>query len=245
MDTTGYLPLATAIGLQRGLDVTANNLANSTTSGFRANRLVFEDLLTPRPQAESVSYGHDRLSYTDTRAGVLSTTNNPLDVAIQGEGWFAYELENGQVALGRDGRFVMDAEGNLMTAAGRPVLDAGGGPIALPPEGGLPNIGRDGTLSDAAGNNLGQIGIFAAPGIETWARAGETMFTPRDGTPAPLEALETPVVIQGAIEQSNVNPISEMVRMIEVQRAYDTAMRMTENHNDLRKTTLSRLGQQS
>ena len=245
MDTTGYLPLATAVGLQRGLDVTANNLANSSTAGYRANRLVFEELLASRPSAEPVAYGHDRMSYTDTREGVLTTTGNPLDMAIQGQGWFGYETEDGQIALGRDGRFVVDPEGNLLTTMGRPVLDAAGGAIVLPLDAGVPSVGRDGTISDATGANLGQIGIFQAEGIETWKRVGETMFVPRDGTPVQLEAVETPVLIQGALEQSNINPISEMVRLIEIQRAFDQTMRMAENHNDLRKSTLSRLGEQA
>lgn len=245
MDTTGYLPLAAAAGLQRHLDVTANNLANSGTSGYRAERLVFEDLLTPREGGEAVGYGHDRLAYTDLQSGTLTTTGNPLDLAVQGEGWFAYEAEGGRVALGRDGRFVTDAGGNLLTVAGRPVLDAAGGPIVLDLEGGAPSIGRDGTISDAAGANIGQIGLFAATGIETWQRLGETMFVPRDGSPTPLEPVETPVMIQGALEQSNVNPITEMVRMIEIQRSFDQAMKASENHDTLRQATISRLGQKA
>lgn len=247
MDSTGYLPLASATGLQRSLDVTANNLANTSTQGYRAQRLVFEELLAPAAgEAQSrPAYGHDRLSYTDLRTGTLSTTGNPLDLAIQGEGWFAYEGEDGQVALGRDGRFVLNAEGMLVTTMGRPVLDAGGGQIVIDTEAGPPSIGRDGTISDGQGANIGQIGLFAAPGIETWQRLGESMFVPRDGAPAPLEALETPVMIQGAIEGSNVNPVTEMVRMIEVQRSFEQVMKLTGNHDELRRSTLSRLGQKA
>lgn len=245
MDTTGYLPLAAAASLQRGLDVTANNLANSSTAGYRAGRLVFEDLLTPRDMAGSVGYGHDRLGYADTRPGTLSTTGNPLDIAIQGEGWFAYEAEGGRMALGRDGRFVTDAGGNLLTTSGRPVLDAAGGPIVLDLELGAPSIGRDGTISDATGANIGQIGLFAAPGIETWERIGEAMFVPRNGAETPLEPVETPVMIQGALEQSNVNPVAEMVRMIEIQRSFDQAMQVTQNHDTLRQATITRLGQKA
>ncbi|MCB5410861.1 flagellar hook basal-body protein [Pseudogemmobacter faecipullorum] len=245
MDTTAYLPLAAAAGLQRSLDVTAHNLANASTAGYRGQRLVFESLLAEAPtdRAPPAAYGHDRLTYSDLSQGALTTTGNPLDLAIQGEGWFGYEAEDGQIALGRDGRLVIDAAGLLMTTAGRPVLDAGGGQIQLDPEAGPPSIGRDGTISDAAGNNLGQIGLFTAEGVETWARLGESLFQPRNGQPVALEPAEAPVMIQGALEGSNINPVTEMVRLIGIQRSFDQVMKVTGNHDDLRRSTLQRLGQ--
>ena len=245
MDTTGYLPLAAATGLQRSLDVTANNLANASTAGYRGQRLVFESLLTSAPteNAPRTAFGHDSLTYSDVSQGALTTTGNPLDLAIQGEGWFGYETEAGQIALGRDGRLIMDATGLLTTTAGRPVLDAGGGQIQLDPEAGPPSIGRDGTISDAAGNNIGQIGLFAAEGVESWTRLGESLFQPRDGQPVALEPVEAPVMIQGALEGTNINPVTEMVRMIGIQRSFDQVMKVTGNHDDLRRSTLQRLGQ--
>lgn len=244
MDTTGYLPLSAARAMQRGLDVTSNNLANANTAGFRADRMVFESLIDQgSTSSEPVAYSFDRLTYSDIAQGGLQTTGNPLDLAVQGDGWFGYETPEGGVALGRNGQFVVDAEGMLRTTAGHPVLDAGGGAIQLPLESGLPHIARDGTISLDDGQVIGQIGVFAAPDIATWQRLAYGMFVPRDGAPTPLDAAEAPVVVQGAIEQSNVNPINEMVRMIQIQRSYDQAMAMASNHNDLRKSTLSRLGQ--
>lgn len=247
MDTTGYLPLATATGLQRSLDITANNLANASTAGFRAERLVFESLLNDSgsPEVPEQAFGYDSFSYSETRSGTLTTTGNPLDTAIQGDGWFAYETGDGQIAYGRDGRFVLDADGLLQTTAGRPVLDAGGGQIVIDPAAGAPAIGRDGTVSDNQGNNLGQIGVFAADDISLWMRIGESMFVPRDGAPAPLELIENPVIIQGALEGSNVNPVTEMVRMIEIQRSFEQMNKVSTNHDQLRSTTLSRLGQKA
>lgn len=244
MDTTGYLPLSTARALQRGLDVTSNNLANANTAGFRADRMVFESMIDRSASPfEPVAYSFDRLTYSDLAQGGLQTTGNPLDIAVQGDGWFGFETPDGRVALGRSGQFVVDAEGMLRMAAGHPVLDAGGGPIQLPLESGTPEIARDGTISLEDGQIIGQIGVFDAPDIATWERLADGMFVPREGAPTPLEAAAAPVVVQGAIEQSNVNPISEMVRMIQIQRSYDQAMAMASNHNDLRQNTLSRLGQ--
>lgn len=247
MDSSGYLTLAAAAGLQRSLDVTANNLANSSSAGYRAARVHFDDLITPRPGATpeaAASYAHAAFTYSDTKAGALVQTANPLDVAIQGEGYFAYETEAGTLALGRDGRLVLDAEGVLRTTSGRPILDMGGGQIALDPEAGIPSIAADGTISDLEGNNIGQIGLFSAD-IEQWQRIGDTMFQPRDGAAVELIPQEAPTLRQGFSEQSNVNPIAEMVRLIEVQRQFDQVQNFSKNQDQLRQATLSRLGEKA
>ncbi|RRH75783.1 flagellar hook-basal body protein [Falsigemmobacter faecalis] len=245
MDTTAYLPLAAAAGLQRALDVTSNNLANGATAGYRASRLVFEDLLhSADPARVPVAMPQPRLSYTDTRAGSLSTTGNPLDLALGGEGLFAFALPDGRTGYGRAAQLVRDAEGQLVTASGLPILDDGGAPVVLPQESGLPVVGRDGTVSDREGALIARIGVFTAPALATWERSGESLFVPRDGADEP-GVLEAPQVIQGALEASNVNPITEMVRLIEIQRAFEQAMSVGRNHDELRRAALSKLGQRA
>lgn len=245
MDSTGYLPLAAAAGLQRALDVTANNIANASSPGFRADRLVFESLLTEaRPAREPVAYPLMRLSYADTRPGTLSQTGNPLDLAIEGEGVFAYETADGRAAYGRDGRLMLRADGTLVTAAGHAILDDGGAPVQLPEGAGVPQIARDGTLSDQDGALIARIGLYDAPDLSTWERLGDNLFAPREGAPAPALS-EAPVILQGASEASNVNPVQEMVRLIEIQRAFDRAVNLGSNQDELRRTTLSKLGQRA
>ena len=245
MDTSNYLPLAAAAGLQRALEVTAGNMANATTTGHRAGRVVFENMLAQPPLGpdSGLSYGRDRLSYADLGQGTLVNTGNLLDVALEGDAWFAYATPEGGVAYGRDGRLFMNAEGNVVTANGMAVLDAGGGALVLPPETGQPQIADDGTISTADGDVLGQIGRFSAPDIATWQRYGQSMFMPRDGLGADLEPAENARVLQGVLEHSNVNPVSEMVRMIEIQRAFDQNMAFAKNQDQLRSQTLGRLGQ--
>lgn len=245
MDTTAYLPLAAAAGLQQALDVTSNNLANGATAGFRASRLVFEDLLTPADPARGpIAMPQPRMSYTDTRAGTLTPTGNPLDLALGGEGLFAFALPDGGIGYGRAAQLTPDAEGQLVTAAGHAILDDGGAPVVLAEGTGLPVVGRDGTVSDGTGAMIARIGVYAAPDLATWQRSGESLFQPRDGAPEP-ELMEAPHVIQGAVEASNVNPITEMVRLIEIQRAYDQAMSVGRNHDELRRTALSKIGQRA
>jgi len=247
MDTTSYLPLSAAIGLQRAMDVTAGNMANAATSGHRAGRVVFESLVAGHGNAPEagLSYGHDRMGYADLSSGTIVSTGNPLDMALHGDGWFGFQTQDGQIALGRGGSFVLDGEGNLVTSTGAAVLDAGGGAIALPPDAGIPQIASDGTISNAEGDMLGQIGMFSAPDIASWQPHGDSMFIPRDGAQTPLEPAEGTRVSQGTLEQSNVNPIAEMTRMIEVQRAFERNMQAIGNHDQLRRDTLSRLGQKA
>jgi len=245
MDTTAYLPLAAAAGLQQALDVTSNNLANGNTAGFRASRLVFEDLLAAAaPAREAIAMPQPRMSYTDTRTGSLTPTGNPLDLALGGEGVFAFALPDGRTGYGRAAQLTPDAEGQLVTSTGLAILDDGGAPVVLAEGSGLPVVGRDGTVSDGNGALIARIGVYAAPDLATWQRSGESLFLPRDGQGEP-DLLEAPQVIQGALEASNVNPITEMVRLIEIQRAYDQAMSVGRNHDELRRNALTKIGQRA
>ena len=139
MDNSTYVALSQLTALERQLDVTANNIANANSTGFKAERVLFESYLNPDSTdvtGEGTSYLIDRGSYLDDRSGVVLQTGNPLDMALSGAGWFAYELEDGQQAFGRDGNFVLDPQGRVVTTSGAQVLDAGGAPLAAAGHGG-------------------------------------------------------------------------------------------------------------
>ncbi|MEI4472026.1 flagellar hook basal-body protein [Frigidibacter sp. MR17.24] len=244
MDNSSYISLTLASSLERSLDISANNLANVNTAGFKGERTLFESyLLQPTDIGkDDVFFSIDSGSYMDPTQGALIATGNPLDAAVLGEGWFAYQAEGGQTALGRNGQFVVDADGALRTAGGAQVLDAGGGPIAIPVEATAVSIGADGTISDQNGEAVAQLGVFAAPDIQSYARLTGGMFAPADGTAPPLLAVEAPRLLQGHLEQSNVEPVVEMTRMMGIQRAYERAMTLLEDENSLRRDTLQRLG---
>lgn len=246
MDNSTYVALSQLTALERQLDVTANNIANANSTGFKAERVLFESYLTPddSPAAgEGTSYLIDRGSYLDGRSGVVIQTGNPLDMALSGEGWFAYQLQDGQQAFGRDGNFVLDPQGRVVTTSGAQVLDAGGAPLALPPAlAGAVAISGDGVISSEAGGVLGQVGVFTLPDRQSLGRAGGGMFVPEDGR-IDLTADETGTeVIQGALEGSNVQAVSEVTRLIDIQQAYQHALNLISSEDDLKKDMLSRIG---
>ncbi|MBO9428644.1 flagellar basal-body rod protein FlgF [Sulfitobacter sp. R18_1] len=244
MDNSAYVALSLSSVTRRSMEVVANNLANSNTAGFKGERAMFEEYLHKQPEGEDVSFVLDKGSYLDTSQGMLQHTGNPLNVAIEGNGWMAYQDNNGVTMFGRDGRMTLDSQGNLVTLQGKQVLDAGGAPIALPPEAGSDiTISKDGMISDAQGNNLAQLGVFDVPDIQGYQRIGGGMFTvPEElGQPNLVPEMNTKLV-QGFVEGSNVQPIVELTRMMSIQKSYERASKLSEGHNELRKNVISRLG---
>lgn len=245
MSESSYIGLSLASSLQRQLDITANNIANANTAGYKGEHVLFESYLqknVPIGQ-DAASFVNDSGSYIDTQAGALSQTGNPLDVALNGEGWFSYRTPEGQQAFGRDGSFTLDTQGNLVMMSGASVLNEGGAPIVLPTEGiGEISISDDGTISGIGTGPLDKIGVFNIPDIQSYTRIGSNMLTAPEGAPAPQAAQGTQV-IQGSLELSNVNPIREMTRLIDVQRAYERTNTLMGNADTLRSDALRRISQ--
>ncbi len=246
MDNSAYVALSLARSLERSLDVVANNLANSDTAGYKAQRTDFQDLVehSLSPSQGGVAFVQSNGSHIDPSAGALVKTGNPLDVALSGNGWFGYTTSTGQAAFGRDGRMAINAQGQLVTTAGAQVLDANGAPISIPATTGGPiTIAGDGTITDAQGTVVGKIGVFNVPNIETYQRIGGGMLVAPDGGTPPRVQATGVRLSQGFIEQSNVEPVLEMTRMIDIQRAYERAMSLIQDDNSLRQQTLTQLGQ--
>ena len=249
MDNSTYISLSLANALRREMDVSANNMANANTTGFKAERVVFSSYLHSDPAAATgdANFLIDRGSYVDPRQGAISQTGNLLDVALQGDGWLGYETPQGQRAYGRDGSLAIDAQGNLVTLTGARVLDIGGNPIALPPDAGADlSISRSGVISSLSNGVIGQIGVFGLPDLQVYERIGNGMFVPPD-----VEGIRPPVpdtltqVIQGAIEGSNIQPVVEMTRMMSIQKAYERAVQLMNSEDELRRDMLRRIGSPS
>jgi len=244
---------------QTQLDAITHNLANTATNGYKRSRAVFEDLLYQNirqaggPTTQETTLPTGLQLGTGTRAvatsrdfsqGSLSQTGNPLDLAINGQGFFQVQMADGTTAYTRDGAFQVDANGQLVTASGYPVNPA----ITIPANAQTITIGKDGTVSatvpgSTAPQALGQLQLanFMNPaGLDP---RGGNLFaetaasgTPQTGNPATngLGAIN-----QGAVEGSNVNVVEELVAMIQAQRAYEINSKAIQTSDQM----LARLAQ--
>jgi flagellar basal-body rod protein FlgF len=217
MQSSLYVSLSAQLSLQRRLDTIAHNVANASTAGFRAEEVKFEALLS-QLSANPVAYVTTGDTYLSRQSGEFVKTDNPLDVAVQGDAWLSISTPAGPVYT-RDGRMRMTETGELQSITGNPVLDVGGAPITLDPAAGPPQIARDGTITQ---NNrqVGAIGLFNIDQRAKLQRYENSGVIPdRPAEPA-LDFTKTGVV-QGFVERANVNPVLEITRLIGVQRSFE------------------------
>lgn len=219
----------TMIGRQQGLvqemQVVANNLANASTTGYKSDRAIFTEFLvsTGGGPDTSLSMGGLGGHIFKFGQGSLNFTGGQFDLAIQGEGFFVVETEQG-ARLTRAGHFQLSADGRMVDARGNAVMGAGGNAITLPPEATSVSISADGTLS-ANGEVIGQIGVVRPEGAVQ--RDSNSYFSAPEGYTGMTEVH----IVQGALEQSNVSPVLEVARMIEVQRAYEAGQAILEKED--------------
>lgn len=232
MQSNIYVGLSAQLALQRRLDTVANNVANASTAGFRAEEMSFEELLTKSGQKSGqtgVSFVSQGRTHLSTEGGEITQTDNPLDIAVRGDAWLAIQTPTGP-AYTRDGRMQMRADGVLTNLAGDPFLDAGGTPVQLNPDGGPITVNKAGTILQD-GNNLGAFGLYRMPqGANLTRGHGASVITDQPAVPE-IDFLRTGVV-QGYVEKSNVNPILEMTHLTTLQRSFDAVsnvLRETES----------------
>jgi flagellar basal-body rod protein FlgF len=243
MGTINYVSLSLATALERSLDLSAHNMANASTAGYKVSHPLLEAVEpTGSGDDSAVEYVKDYGNYVDTTQGAMLPTGNPLDVAVSGDAWLGYQTATGDTAYGRDGRLTIDTEGQLVTLAGAPVVDITGSTITLPSEVGQEvTIARDGTITDVTGATIGRLGLFNIPDVNALNPIGNGMFLLPDGAEA-AEASTTSGIAQGYIEQSNVKPVVEMIHLMDIQRAYERAVKLMNDENDLTKQAVERLG---
>ncbi|MFB9222879.1 flagellar hook-basal body complex protein [Paracoccus cavernae] len=216
MDNSIYATLTRQSGLMNEMRSVANNIANSNTVGFRREGVIFSEYMVSLDRSgETLAMANARGRHVDLRQGGLTMTNGQLDLALEGEGFFMVETLQGK-RLTRAGAFALTPEGEIVDMSGNRLLDEGQAPIAIPDGARHIGIGADGTVS-ADDQPIGRVGVFAAPDPSEMLHQEGTLFTPG----ANPEPLENPRVRQGFLEESNVEPIHEISRMIEVQRAYE------------------------
>ncbi|GAA6209907.1 flagellar basal-body rod protein FlgF [Cognatishimia sp. WU-CL00825] len=244
MGTTNYVSLSLATALQRSLDIAAHNMANASTAGYKATHPLMEavDPTNSGDATQAVNYVRDKGVYVDATQGALVPTGNPLDVAVSGTAWLGFEAEGGQAAYGRDGRLAVDNEGRLVTMSGAAIVDVSGAPITIPSDAGPSiTIASDGTITDRQGATIGRIGMFDVPQIDKMTALGNGLFVPAADAGA-AQPSENSKIAQGYTEQSNVKPVVEMIHLMDIQRAYERAVKMMDDENDLTKQAIQRLG---
>jgi flagellar basal-body rod protein FlgF len=217
-----YVALSSQIALEKRLNTIADNVANASTVGFRATGVKFEDVVSGIDD-KALSFVSPGDTYISDANGPLRETGNPFDFAIKGNAWFGIETPAGTV-MTRDGRFTLTENGELLTIEGYPVLDAGGAPIQLDPRNGPPRAGADGSLRQ--GDNLvGALGLYNFDPGPNFVRFGNSGIVP-SGEPEPVVDRLDAGVAQGFLEESNVNPVLEITRLIMVQRAFENGAAM-------------------
>lgn len=242
MDNALLVGLNSQEMLRRRMDVVANNLANMSTAGFKAE-VALNDLVIERPaeandEPNDVRFTLVERLHRDMDAGTLRQTGNPLDFGLaESNAFFAVRMGE-ETYYTRDGQFALDDLSRLVTHEGAMVLDDAGNEMVFDPEGGPPDVSDTGVIYQ--GNILiGRLGVY---GFETPAaleKVGGNLWSQADQQP---EAVELPKLQQGVVEDSNVNAIFEITRMIEISRAYTSASRLVKDADELRKTAISKLG---
>ena len=212
-----YVGVSAQLALQQRMETIAGNVANMNTTGYRAEEVRFEQAFARSGDAVSFASAGD--AYLSRKNGAIVKTDNPLDIAVQGQGWLAIGTSGG-TAYTRDGRLQMGETGALSTVNGNPYLDAGGAAISVDPNGGPLSITRNGEISQN-GRQVASVGLFVIDPAATLTRSENASVVP-DRPAAPVQDFTANGVVQGFIESANIDPVREMTRMIAVQRAFES-----------------------
>lgn len=216
MDNAIYAALTRQSGLMREMGTVANNIANANTTGFRREGVIFSEFMVSLDRrGETLAMANGRGRMVDLRPGGMTQTNGNYDLAIEGEGFLMVQTPQGN-RLTRAGAFMPNADGELVNGDGYQLLDDGQAPIVIPAGVRGVGIGIDGTIS-ADGNPIGRVGVFSGPEPSKLRHDGGTLFDAGGG----VEPMDGAILRQGFLEDSNVDPVAEISRMIEVQRAYE------------------------
>lgn len=245
MENAPLIGLSRQIALQRQMDVVANNLANVNTSGFKGEKLLFEQFIMPNARDEALPTGNQQVYFTndwatmhDLLPGTFTQTGGELDVALEGEGFLAVETPQG-IRYTRNGELHVDPTGILVNGDGYPVLAETGLITFEPTETGI-TFSPEGSVITSAGNK-GKLQILEFDNAQSLIREGNNLFA-SNGTDNGATAVSTRLR-QGMLEGSNVSGVAEMTNMIRVNRAYQMVAQFIEKHDELRRTAIRQLGE--
>ena len=244
MNNTMLIGLSRQVALQRELNVVANNVANVTTNGFRRRGAAFAEYVMPVARGDHMQTANRSLSFVvddgttlDTSPGPIEKTGNPLDVALRGDGFFAVQTPQGE-RYTRNGALALNADGDLVTMDGHPILSEQGVLTFTAADGAI-TISGDGTVATQQGVRGKLKVVKFADSHRLESLGGNLLDSPVPAEPAGASAR----IESGALERSNVSPVAETARLIEVTRAYSSLASMIQRSDELRRTALTRLAE--
>jgi len=249
MENTFITALANQTTLQQQMGVVANNIANMSTPGFKAQNLVFSEYIEKADARvdieddtkDDLSLVYARGQFENTLQGTIRHTGNTLDVALEGKGYFGV-VKDDDTYYSRAGSFTVNAIGELVTSSGNLVAGEGGGAINIPSDAKEITITHDGTISTDQGS-VGKLMITEFDSVQALEPKGNGLYAATEDAEA--MASTSTKVLQGALEGSNVQPIVEMTRMIEISRAYQRAAQTIQTEHDRQRSMIQRLSKSS
>lgn len=241
MDLISNVAMSRLAAQERVMEVVAHNIANANTPGFKTERVQFSDWLSRQSATDAprgggtIAYTQDRATWRDQRVGTLTHTGNPFDLSITSDGYFTVGTVRGP-RLTRDGRFGLTPSGTLTDGAGNSLLDTNGRPIVLSQTDTQISIAGDGTISSENGQ-IGKIGIVRPTDPMQLAAEGDTLF--RSG--APTQPIASPGLVQGSMEDSNVQPVLELTRMMDGLRQFQFVSQFIQQESDRQQSVIEKL----
>ncbi len=242
MDNSLLVSLSQQLAAFRAMDVTANNIANVSTPGFKRESAKFEEYVAHVAPSEgqtgiqSVSFVKDAGVSRDLSQGTILNTGAPFDFAINGSGYFVVQTPAG-MRYTRDGHFTLDANGNIVNSDGYQ-LQGDGGAITITPTDGDVQVGRDGTISGLTGQ-IGKLQVVDFADERALVKQGANLYSTAQ---APVAAANA-TIGQGMLESSNVQPVLEISHMLEVMRAYQATASLSQSQEDMIRQAIDKLGQ--
>jgi flagellar basal-body rod protein FlgF len=248
MENALLVGLSRQMVLERQMDVVANNVANVNTNGFKADKSLFQEYLRTGAHEDNfvgndraVSYVLDRGTFKDFTQGPTEQTKNPLDLAIDGGGFLVVQTPAGE-RYTRDGGLQINNQGQLVTAAGNPVIGTSG-PIVFQPTDHDVSIAADGNITVLEGLNRidsvrGKLRVVSFADAQNLLKDGSNLYSAGAAAAQPDTASK---IRQGFVEKSNVNSVAEMSRMIEVTRTYTQIANLLQQQSDLHKSAIEKL----
>lgn len=244
MENPSYLALSHQSALRRQMETVANNLANTNTTGFRGERLLFAQYLTPKAGnpgiggdgAQKLAFVEGIGTYRDTRPGQAIKTDAPLDMMINGNAYFVVETPVGP-RYTRDGNFRLDSTGRIVNTEGFALLDRNNRPIAVNPNEPSIEITKQGDVINGA-NNIGRVNLVSFVDDQALTRLGGGLYA---STQDPVPADARAEIHQGILEGSNVVSVTELTQMLDITRRYESAQRIIDSEHDRARRAIDRL----